>query len=151
MKKIIVFVSVLTVIVSVFSACSKTQTEKEYVGTAATTADTSKNVSDNITANHFEQEVGSIQTSEKVGDEDSYHIFYYDENGYDAKVEHFENGKMIYYYTVVVADENGNGLQLNYYTPSGTFVAMQKNGEPTFYDSAGNVMSETEFENKLGL
>lgn len=150
MKKIIVFFSVFIVIISVFTACNKNNTTTESAaGTAHNNTNATMNVaSSNANADHFEQEVGSVQTSKKFDNGSGYYIEYYDENGIAVKAESYDNGKMTYYYTVILADQDGNGSQLNYYTPSGTFVAMQKNA--TFYDPAGNVMTETEFEEKIG-
>ena len=71
-----------------------------------------------------------------------------DENGFVVKSEVYENGKMVYYSTVNIADSMGNGKQVSYYTSGGSFVATYKDG--IFRDSAGNEMSETEFEKRLG-
>ncbi len=150
MKKIIVCVSIFTVILSIFAACSKDQQEGGTTTIAAATTGTTQRstIADDYSTTEPQYTVGSVQTSEKIGDADEFYINYYDENGFVAKVEIYENGRMAYYYTVVAADEMGNCLQSKYYTPNGTFVATYDN--TFFFDSAGNKISETEFEKRLG-
>lgn len=150
MKKISICLSIFLIIIAIFTACSQNQqvVDTTNVATAATVQDYGRNPIV-VDPTFDDRTVGSVQSSEKFDNGKEYYIEYYDENGFVTKAESYENGKMIYYYTVVIADSMGNGKQLNYYTPSGSFIATQKDGG--FFDASGNEMSETEFEKRLGL
>ena len=149
MKKFCICFSIILIIISVFAACNKTATE-EGTADAGTASKTSTSYKPPVVVDPTfdDRTVGSVQTSEKFGGGSEYYIEYYDENGFVVKSEVYENGKMVYYSTVNIADSMGNGKQVSYYTSGGSFVATYKDG--IFRDSAGNEMSETEFEKKLG-
>lgn len=149
MKKFIICVSVLTVILSMFVACGNN--EEDSASTTTTTASNSISTIDpDYSMTKPQYTVGSPKTSEKFGsDSRAYVVAHYDENGYVAREDVYENGKMVYYYVVTGTDEMGNAVQVKYYTPQGKFVAFFDNG--FFFDEKGNKMSETEFESLLGI
>lgn len=147
MKKFSVCLSIILIIISVFSACNSTPAEGE--ATDAGTAATTQKAPIAVNPDFEDRTVGSVQTSEKYGGDKDYYIEYYDEDGLVTKTAVYENGRMVYYFTVALADIMGNAKQIDYYTPGGKFVATQKDG--CFYDASGKQMSETEFENRLGL
>ena len=147
MKKIIVYFSILTVILSMFVACSDKNDDSE---SASTTTHSISYIDENYSMTKPQHTVGSPKTSEKYGsDDNAYVIVHYDENGYVAKEDVYENGKMAYYYVVTGTDEVGNAIQIKYYTPQGKFVAYYDN--TFFFDEKGNKISETSFETLLGI
>lgn len=149
MKKIIVCVSILTVILSMFVACGDKADDSEST-TSSATSHSKSTIDPNYSMTKPQYTVGSPKTSEKFGsDSRAYVIAHYDENGYVAKEDVYENGKMVYYYVVTGTDETGNAIQVKYYTPQGKFVAYFDNG--FFFDEKGNKMSETKFEELLGV
>ncbi len=151
MKKLIICISILAVVLSMFAACSdKSDGEETTATTASTTVETQRSTIDpNYSMTQAQYTVGDVQTSEKIGDDSEYYINYYDDIGWIAKAELYRNGKMVYYYTVDATDEMGNSMRSKYYTANGTFVAYFDN--TFFFDASGNKMTETEFERRLGV
>lgn len=149
MKKFIVCVSIFTVIISLFVACGD-KADDLAASTSAPTTHSISYIDDNYSTTKPQYTVGAVKTSEKNGtDNRASTITYYDENGFIAKEEVFENGKMVYYYTVSATDDMGNAVQVKYYTPKGKFVATFDHG--FFFDAKGKKMSETSFEALLGV
>ncbi len=149
MKKFIVCVSIFPVIISLFVACGDKADDSEST-TSSTMSHSISKIDPNYSTTKPQYTVGAVKTSEKNGtDNRAATITYYDENGFMVKEEIFENGKMVYYYTVSATDDMGNAIQVKYYTPNGKFVAAYDSG--FFFDAKGNKMSETTFEALLGV
>lgn len=145
MKKFIVCISILMLLLSVLVACGDKDAEGE---TTTTTESTISTVDPDYSMTEPLYTVGDVKTSERYGsDNRAYVVNYYDENDFITKQEVFENGIMVYYYTVSATDDMGNCIQAKYYTVNGKFVAIFDNG--FFFDADGSKISETEFENRL--
>lgn len=151
MKKIIVCISILTVSLSIFVACSdKSDSEETTATTSLTTVETQRSTIDpNYSMTEAQYTVGVVQTSEKFGDGSEFYINHYDDNGWIAKVDFYKKGKLAYYFIVDATDEMGNCLRSKYYTANGNFVAYFDN--TFFFDASGNKITETEFEKRLGI
>lgn len=150
MKKLIICISILIVIVSLFVSCEDENIEEQTTTTTTTAASEISYISDDYSTTKPSYTAGAVATSERFGNDDkAYVIAYYDENGFHTKEEVYENGKMMYYYTSAGNDDMGNMTQVKYYTPGGKFVAAYDNG--FFFDANGNKISETTFEALLGI
>lgn len=137
MKKTLIFISVLIIILSLFTACDKKSDEGE-----TTTSPTMNDYADdNYSLTEPSFTVGAVKTSERFETgENEYQLYYYDENGLPAKLETYRNGKLVYYSLVSGADDMGNSVQEKYYTADGKFVAIFDNG--IFFDESGKRLSE---------
>ena len=148
MKKFIICVSVLTVILSMFVACGNN--EDDSASTTTTTSNSISTIEPDYSMTKSQYTVGSPKTSEKFGsDSRAYVVAHYDENGYVAREDVYENGKMVYYYIVTGTDEMGNALQVKYYNPQGRFIAYYDNS--FFFDEKGNKLPEDYIVNELKM
>ena len=135
MKKIIVCISILTVILSMFVACGDKPDDSEST-TTSTTAHSVSTIDPNYSMTKPQYTVGSPKTSEKFGsDSRAYVIAHYDENGYVAKEDVYENGKMVYYYIVTGTDETGNAILVSIH--QNMFSDSRYHGAQVFYGPEG--------------
>ncbi len=139
MKRALIIISVLILTLTVFVSCSK---DEPPVG----------GISDEIPETYSMTEpqytVGADETSQKVETgEDSYEIFYFDDNGFATKLEVYRKGKLRYYYTASSVDEEGNCVQQKYYTPKGELIGTYDNG--FFFDGNGKQISEDRMQYNL--
>ncbi|MBR3836093.1 MAG: hypothetical protein IKJ69_04840 [Clostridia bacterium] len=138
MKKLIVFVSVFSIVFAFFTSCNQKQED-----------DTTTTIPyDEYKLTEPSYTVGPVATSERFDTgENEYQVSYYDDNGFAVKLETYRNGKLSYYILVSGADETGNATQQKYYTADGNFIAIFDNG--IFFDEAGNHLTEDYVESQF--
>lgn len=139
MKKLLIFISAISLLFAAFTACDKKQNEDSTTTTIPY---------DDYSLTEPSYTVGAVATSEKAETgENTYEIRYFDANGVPARCDYYRDGKLAYYCVYSGTDEAGNAVQEKYYTADGKFVAILDNG--IFFDEAGNRLTEDEAIGKL--